>query len=505
MKERKLQIIVGLMTAAVIGLIAVQIYWITIAYNIEERKFRSNVHKALSLVVEKLEKKEAADVVVKKIRTESDRAYLVKDSLSSNVVMFNSDGENDEKEFDVNVKVFSDDSLAKGYETVFTFNSTSKGKPSKKSTFTFKFDKRKLVNEVVDELLDENENLFLKENLSESEVDSLMKSEFANIGINSGFKFYVKIDDDDSVVEIGDRELRTINGSFKTQLDQGKVFGNPGYLWVDFPGEEKIIIKSLWGMLSLSAVFIIAIIFLFYKTVQLLLRQKKVSEVKNDFINNITHEFKTPISTINLACDALAESFPGSPESSEKYPVMIKKESRRLSRLVDSLLDAALMEKNGIEYKDELCDIHAIIKDAASNFNQIISRKNGRLNLELGAPRSEVYIDKFHFENAINNIIDNAIKYNADEPRISIETSGDDRKLIIKITDNGIGIPKSETEAIFGAFYRIGTGNIHNVKGYGVGLSYAKKIIAHYGGSITVDSKVGAGTTFTITLSLNDA
>jgi two-component system phosphate regulon sensor histidine kinase PhoR len=239
----------------------------------------------------------------------------------------------------------------------------------------------------------------------------------------------------------------------------------------------------------------------FYIAVNTILKQKKLAEVKNDFINNMTHEFKTPISTISLATQLIQEeSAVAKNETILRYLGIIKEENIRLGNQVERVLQTAQMEKEEIVLRKKDIDIHALIQHVADNINPIIHANQGNLTLHLEAKPSLLALDEVHISNVIHNLLDNAIKYSPNQLHVEIQTESNAAQCTIKIKDQGIGMEKSVLETVFEPFYRVPTGNIHNVKGFGLGLSYVKKIVDAHGGKVKVESTLGAGSTFIITL-----
>jgi two-component system phosphate regulon sensor histidine kinase PhoR len=252
-------------------------------------------------------------------------------------------------------------------------------------------------------------------------------------------------------------------------------------------------------MIAGAIFFTLVIIAAFYVTVNALLRQKKVSEIKNDFINNMTHEFKTPLATISLAVDALKnEKVVQDRQKSEYFTGIIKEENRRMNKQVETILQASLLDRQ--EQQLNISPIHAntIIQEAMENFQLQLEGKGGRSELQLNAKNDLLNADEVHFTNLVSNLIDNAIKYSKDNLFIKITTHSTSKSLVIRIEDNGIGMTKETQRRIFEKFYRAHTGNLHNVKGFGLGLSYVKTIVDAHQGKIKVDSLVGRGTTFTL-------
>ena len=268
---------------------------------------------------------------------------------------------------------------------------------------------------------------------------------------------------------------------------------------------KNLVFQSLWLPIVSAIVFTLLIMASFYLTVRTMLRQKKLSEIKNDFINNMTHEFKTPLATISLAVDALRnEKVVSDKEKMSYFSTIIKEENKRMNRQVETILKAALLDKQEVQLLLRPLHAHQVIKDVVENFTLQLEEKNGKAELLLNAESDFIDADEVHFSNLINNLIDNAIKYCKDDqpPMIKITTQSTAKTLVIVIEDNGIGMNKETVKRVFEKFYRAHTGNIHNVKGFGLGLSYVKTMVEAHGGQIKVDSVLGKGSTFTIELPL---
>ncbi len=236
-----------------------------------------------------------------------------------------------------------------------------------------------------------------------------------------------------------------------------------------------------------------------------MLRQKKMSEIKNDFINNMTHEFKTPIATISLAVDALRNSKVQQDVTKMTYfSDIIKEENQRMNRQVETILKSALMDRQEIQLATKPLAAHQIIQDVADNFMLRLQEKQGSLELHLDAHNDVIEADEVHFSNLVNNLMDNAVKYSKADvpPKMCLYTSSDAKKFTLRIEDNGIGMNRETVKRIFEKFYRAHTGNLHNVKGFGLGLSYVKDIIEAHNGHIKAESTLGKGSCFTIELPL---
>jgi len=263
--------------------------------------------------------------------------------------------------------------------------------------------------------------------------------------------------------------------------------------------------KSLRVKFGMAILFIIIIVTAFYLTVRTMLRQKKLGEIKNDFINNMTHEFKTPIATISLAVDAMKnEKVLQDRQKISYFSTIIKEENQRMNRQVETILKASQLEKQEIELNLKPVHVHEVIKDVADNFALQLEEKKGRAELLLNAPNDLVKADEVHLSNLVNNLLDNAVKYSKESTPIFVRISTEvvAKNLLIRFEDNGIGMNKETTKRVFERFYRAHTGNIHNVKGFGLGLSYVKTIVEAHHGSIRVESTLGKGSTFFIEMPL---
>ena len=291
------------------------------------------------------------------------------------------------------------------------------------------------------------------------------------------------------------------SATFFTPLFPNDLKNSNQLLQVYFPGQQEFIWQTMGFSFMGSALLLMIMIGCFYIAVNTILKQKKLAEVKNDFINNMTHEFKTPISTISLATQLIQEeSAVAKNETILRYLGIIKEENIRLGNQVERVLQTAQMEKEEIVLRKKDIDIHTLIQHVADNINPIIHANQGNLTLNLEAQPSLLAIDEVHISNVIHNLLDNAIKYSPNQLHVEIQTESNAVQCTIKIKDQGIGMEKSVHETVFEPFYRVPTGNIHNVKGFGLGLSYVKKIVDAHGGKVKVESTLGAGSTFIITL-----
>ena len=335
------------------------------------------------------------------------------------------------------------------------------------------------------------------------EIDSLISTSLKNIGgIKADYHFGVFDYEDlpQLVPERSEPYMReVVEKGYKINLLPSD-YGTPHtYLHLWFPNQDTYLVKTLWPLLASSTIFMIAVILTFAYTIKTILRQKKVSEIKNDFINNMTHELKTPISTISLACEALAD--PTMSSSSQKvghFVGMIRDENKRLGVLVENVLRSAVLDRGELEMSKDHVNVHEIVEAAIKNITLQATKKGGVIRKKLQATQPVVRGDKIHLTNVVFNLLDNAIKYSKEKPEITLRTRSSDVAIIIEVEDKGIGIKKDDQKRIFDKLYRVSTGNIHNIKGFGLGLSYVQVIVTKHHGTVSVQSEYGKGSTFTI-------
>jgi two-component system phosphate regulon sensor histidine kinase PhoR len=360
----------------------------------------------------------------------------------------------------------------------------------------------------------------IAESYTPEDIDARLRKAFNLVGLkNTHFEFEISSDFGNAGLSYRSYQLRSPNfindiqdtaenlSSFMLlqapeNTDVSSVLPDE-VLVVVIPNYKNIVLGEMRLMIAGAIFFTLVIITAFYVTVNALVRQKKVSEIKNDFINNMTHEFKTPLATISLAVDALRnEKVVHDRAKSEYFTGIIKEENKRMNKQVETILQASLLDRNEQQLNLGPLHAHAVIREAMENFRLQLEGKGGGSDLQLNAKNDLILADEVHFMNIITNLIDNAVKYSNDNLLIRIMTHSTPKSLVIRIEDNGIGMSKETQRRIFEKFYRAHTGNLHNVKGFGLGLSYVKTIIDAHQGKIRVDSVMGKGTTFTLELPL---
>lgn len=293
-------------------------------------------------------------------------------------------------------------------------------------------------------------------------------------------------------------------------LNKGYVFSIPNdeshahYLILYFPEERSFFLQRLSEIVTTIVLLIVLITILVIALIFAWSRQKKNEEVKNNFISNITHEFKTPIATIALACEAFAdESLHQDPDSQRAFIKIIQDENNRLQKMVNNILQLARLRRGQLKLNKEIVHVNNLLDSIIKNITLQVSARKGKLTMKYETTNDTIFADISHIENVLINLIENALKYSNEQPVIAITTRNENNMVVIAISDNGIGIAKKELRHIFNEFYRIQKGNVQDVEGYGLGLNYVKKIVHLHGGNIMVESILKKGSTFTIYLPIN--
>jgi two-component system phosphate regulon sensor histidine kinase PhoR len=341
--------------------------------------------------------------------------------------------------------------------------------------------------------------------LDNKEIEYSLKQSLSFAGIRTPFEFAII---KDGVVQSAtfkrSDEKDFLKSNYMVRLFPGNIIRQDLILSVVFPERTNYVLGSISLLLGGSLLFSMFILATFGLSLFFIIRQKKISEIKSDFINNMTHEFKTPIATISLAADTITNPKIINNETSIKHFIgMIKKENSRMNKKVETILQIASLDKKEIEFKFENVSIHTIIEHSVETIDIQVQQRNGRVDLHLDAAEHNVYGDSEHLTNLVNNLLDNAIKYSSESPEITVITKNIDSGIIVSVEDKGIGMSKSVQTKIFERFYRLSSGNVHDVKGFGLGLNYARAIIEAHKGNISVFSEPGKGSRFDVFLPLN--
>ncbi|HEY9048657.1 MAG TPA: HAMP domain-containing sensor histidine kinase [Ohtaekwangia sp.] len=325
-------------------------------------------------------------------------------------------------------------------------------------------------------------------------LEFLLRTEFEKRNIVVDFEYGIYDCTNEKIVYGNYVPLKSKQKNIASKLPKWSTQGY--YFGVQFPNREAHIINQM-GIWSFSSLVLLLVIVFFAYTLFVILKQKRLSEVQKDFINNMTHEFKTPISTIAVSTEVLKNpSIIQHPERLLNYATIIEKENLRLKQQVERVLQMARLEKEDVGLKKENVELHQLVQDAVRNTAVALSEKKGKVKEIFESGTLGIHADKLHITNVLANLLDNAVKYCKDEPEITIRTLRHDRGVVVEVQDNGIGISSEHHKRVFQKFYRVPTGNIHDVKGFGLGLSYVKTIIEAHGGNITLQSELGKGSLF---------
>ncbi|UZH55301.1 HAMP domain-containing histidine kinase [Salinimicrobium tongyeongense] len=342
----------------------------------------------------------------------------------------------------------------------------------------------------------------LHERVSKSYLEELIQTELRNRGMNTSFEYGIYGNGLATKVQSDNFELDA-RTTYRVPLFISGNSSNNYQLFVNFTEKKQVVLSSITLMAALSIIFTLIIVIAYSSALSQLIRQRQISEIKTDFINNMTHEFKTPIATINLALDAIKNpKVMNNPEKVAHYHRMIRDENKRMHAQVENVLRISRLEKNELDLKKERLDLHELIEEAITHIELIVEDKQGYVQTHFGALRASILANQTHFTNVIVNLLDNAVKYSPDAPKIDIYTENVKNYIVMKVRDQGSGMSKPVQKKIFEKFYREHTGDIHNVKGHGLGLAYAKRILDDHHGQISVESEKGKGSTFIIKLPL---
>ncbi|MDB5281087.1 MAG: hypothetical protein JWO06_162 [Bacteroidota bacterium] len=518
MNTKLVNVIIAGITIALIGLMYIQIKWIKQNYAVQEERFDQEVYSSLANVEQGIERNEAiayfsstglTDVgrtiskvydTVQSIKTFHPKFNMV-DSVGQHAMKFG----------------FSDTSgrFVSKFIGSITYLQAQKLKEIKPDRDIPKNDIDR-ERHIIESQFKKYNHLFqdlamqfmlddkcLKDRISGDQVEKLVAEEFKKEGINTPFQYAIFDNYNDGML-YGNLQVKKEEALstpfYYIKLFPNDLYENSGTLIIGFPQKQNYIFKSMWLMLSATIAFVLIILASFGGSFYIIYRQKKLDDLKTDFINNMTHEFKTPVATISLASQMLKnEKIITNPEKILRYSNVIDEENKRLSGHIENVLQAARLDRGEFKLKKEEVNINKRLNDIADSLELRIQNEQGELIKHLDAERPIVIGDVALLTHAFYNVFDNAIKYKKDEHlKITVTTKSTSKGVIVSIEDSGIGISKEDQKKIFEKFYRVPTGNIHNVKGFGLGLSYVKVILNMHGGDIKVDSEPGRGSRFDI-------
>lgn len=344
------------------------------------------------------------------------------------------------------------------------------------------------------------------EHLNYPLIDSLLSNEFVCVQMGLDYEYGVYLNGADKLIggNFKHFEQQILTSEFKTSLSCIRS-DSPYFLAIYFPHSNNLVLHDMFGGFILSVFFVLIIGFSFIFTVIINYRQKRIGMIKNDFVNNMTHEFKTPIATVSLASEMLLRpEVQNNSEKTKKYAQIIFDENIRLKNQVEQVLHLAVIDTAEFQIRMKEIDVHQLLDDTIHNCEIFVHERNGKIIKNYSAARSRIRADKMHLTNIISNLLDNANKYSPEKPEIYVRTKNIKKGILISVEDKGIGIKAEDQSYIFKQFHRVHTGNIHNVKGFGLGLFYTEKMVKKHGGFIRLSSNFGVGSTFEIYLPFNE-
>ncbi len=520
MNKKVFVLIIFLMSISLIGIIAVQVFWINKSIEMTENQFKSDVSSALIQVSENISDRELNDFYQKLSRFAQNRENITETELKNFFYQQIDTTRQEtfeyaqtilEENYKFPMEFFENDSIEFkkifSKEKVTIVKNVISDSDIQSLSPTENFVKHQELKNI-EKLLIENQSqvmlsrLPILQRVSNQEIALNLDRELSQRGITIEYKYGVY--NNNFATKLKSGYFRIVEDkSYMIPLFVGNQGESDYQLYVSFPNKKKYFLSSVVKVLIISALFILIIILAFVSSLYQMIKQKQISEIKTDFINNMTHEFKTPIATINLALDAIKN--PKIIDDKDKvlrYVGMIREENKRMHGQVENVLRISKLEKNQLDISKEKEDIHDLVEEAITHIELLANSKGGKITKNLNAALTEVSANGFHLTNVIVNVLDNAIKYSLDAPVINISTENTSKNIILKVSDQGMGMSKNVQKNIFNKFYREETGNIHNVKGHGLGLAYVKKIVENHQGTVFVESETGKGSTFIIKLPL---
>ncbi len=551
MNRKKIIWIAVLMSCSLIGVIAMQVNWILHDYHVKEEQFNRQVGEAMVAVVDRLESREAYKMVSNSFITlnndsifsllrkntkewteleappeppappeEPEIAKEPEEVLNYSPPIPPDFPEQLDEDFHDEIKmeishmggrkitirhnqhvITIDDSSSKSViENKYGMDAKQRAKIESKVAMV-----QSMMNKMAFEFMYDDKDV--SKRVSAHQIDTLLKCELECRGIHTDFDFGVFKPPVNKFIATNNKEAHDdlIKSRYKVDLFPNDLFSTPVLLSLHFPKSVSYVLATMWPMVVSSSLFILVIVLGFTYTVYIIFRQKKLSDIKNDFINNMTHEFKTPIATISLATDAVNNpKIFENRESVSRYMGIIKEENQRMHKHVETILQMALLDKKDFTINKDEVNMHEVINKAVEQMQLLVEVKDGKIDSDLSAEKFVVIGDANLLFNSVMNLLDNANKYTPEKPSIKISTSVKEKMLSIVVEDNGIGMSREVQKSIFEKFYRAHTGNIHDVKGFGLGLSFVKAIAAAHKGDVrVVRSEQGKGTTMELLIPFN--
>ena len=520
------------MSIALVGLLLLQFYWIRNVHQLHVERFKTEVDEAVESAVEDIEDYERNLFFSSVNKNNNSSSSIGNHGFSLGKMIGNSHSisihdtiikKNDSQLDYLVLSGITIDSasgvsaehrvITHNYENVGDYGVGTTSFSASDSSFTFPIKasstyenglmiKSKYLNQLMLKMFTTNIFDDITRRLSPESLDTLILNRLKRNKVDTLFNFRVK-DQDAKVVDFGSEPSNYLfnmeEPEFRYKLYPSDVVSTQYFVELDFPNKRAYMFRQMLGTLIAALLLVLIVMFAFYFAVSTIFKQKKVSDIKNDFISNMTHELKTPISTISLACEAISDpDIKKDPAVLGSFVKMISSENKRLGNLVEKVLQTSLLEKGKLNLQRTTYSINDVVKDVVKSFEIQFQQRAGELQLNR-LDDVNWSVDKLHFSNVLFNLMDNALKYSTDNPITKVELVKEIDGFSVIISDNGIGIKKEDQKRIFDKLYRVSTGDVHNVKGFGLGLDYVNRVIKMHGGKIHVKSEMGVGSIFKIT------
>lgn len=514
MKKKTIWVIAFVMGFSFIGLLVLQLLYIEEMVKMKKEQFDESVNRSLYQASRNLELNETLRYLEKDVN-ETERRSFKQDSIGRRGVDINGPIQHSHQyavtgkdgtvysSFELKTITTKPSTMPKAMILRNDKNTLTEASKSLQEIVKNRYVYQKaLLDEVVYSILYTASDKPLKERVNFKLLDQDLRSELLNNGIDIPYHFTVSTQDGREVYRCPDYEPQGEEYTYTQVLFRNDPQSKMGVVKIHFPDMNSYIFSSVRFMIP-SIIFTIVLLVTFIFTIVIVFRQKRLTEIKNDFINNMTHELKTPISSISLAAQMLNdESVTKSATMMKHLAGVISDETKRLRFLVEKVLQMSMFDRKKAIFKKKELDINALVESVSRTFSLRVEHTGGKIDVDLKAIYPTIYVDEMHFTNVVFNLIDNAVKYRKPEEEmfLKVATWNDENNVCLSIQDNGLGIKKENLKKIFEKFYRVHTGNVHDVKGFGLGLAYVKKIVDLHKGNIRVESEYGKGTKFIITL-----
>ena len=514
MTKRLYIALIILMSVSLIGIVGLQVYWITESIHVKEDQFSQLITQSLKSVSTDLETIDKVSFVERYKLSNNDLVIdkEEREQLLSGVDKSHKSSIVDKKKLVVDVDLPKIEFLVSQHDSmkqpVFTYkkNVNSDGDNHLKSDFLNSLSASDSTSAFLLALLEQKyeelgNRMPIRKRVNKDLLEHLLSISLSHNNIRTRFEYAIM--SSGLITPVYSKRYRQTTNEYVVPIFSNNDGDSMYDLHVQFPEKRDFVLSSMWVMLLLSVIFTLVIVFTYAGALYLIFKHRRTSEVKTDFINNMTHELKTPIATINLSIDALRNpKILADKERILHYASVIKDENNRMNQQIENVLRISRLDGNRLELSREEASINELVEDAINHILLIVEDRGGLIDFELDAEEDVVDVDVLHFGNILVNILDNANKYSVDTPDIFVKTYNKAGAVVIEVSDKGMGINKAQQDKIFDKFFRVSRGNVHNIKGQGLGLAYVKQIVEAHKGTVEVRSRKGKGSTFIVTIPL---